>query len=139
MASGARDAYEPSSIFYTVWSAGGPSNDHCESEKGRMKNRMRPIHPGEILREEYLTPLGMSANRLAQVLGIPTNRLTEIMAGRRSVTADTALRLGRAFRTSPEFWLDLQKAFDLRVAEQQVGAELRRIKPVSKLAREDDE
>jgi addiction module HigA family antidote len=97
-----------------------------------MANRMRPIHPGEILREEYLAPLGMSANALAAALHVPTNRLTSIVAGKRSVTADTALRLARAFRTSPEFWLNLQQAYDLRVAELQTGSELRAVRPVKR-------
>ena len=73
-----------------------------------MKNKMRPIHPGEILREEYLVPLALSANALAQTLGVPANRISGIIAGKRSVTADTALRLARAFKTSPELWLNLR-------------------------------
>jgi addiction module HigA family antidote len=95
-----------------------------------MKNKMRPIHPGEILREEYLVPLDLSANRLAQVLGIPTNRITEIVGERRNITADTALRLARAFGTSPEFWLNLQQAYELRTAEKELGPKLKSIKPV---------
>ncbi|HMJ53757.1 MAG TPA: HigA family addiction module antitoxin, partial [Polyangiaceae bacterium] len=72
-----------------------------------MKNQMRPIHPGEILREAYLVPLAINANALAQALGVPANRISGIVAGKRAVTADTALRLARAFKTSPEFWLNL--------------------------------
>ena len=82
-----------------------------------MKNRMRPIHPGEILREEYLVPLGMSANALAGALHVPANRISGIIAGKRSVTADTALRLARAFNSTPDFWLNLQQHYDLRIAE----------------------
>ena len=74
-------------------------------------------HPGEVLREECLVPLGLSARALAKELGVPANRLTEIMRGTRDVTADTAIRLGRYFRTDPRFWLNLQAAYDLRVAE----------------------
>jgi addiction module HigA family antidote len=95
-----------------------------------MKNQMRPIHPGEILREEYLVPLALSANALAQALGVPANRVSGIVAGKRAVTADTALRLARAFKTSPEFWLNLQQAFDLRTAERTVGYAVRSIKPI---------
>jgi antitoxin HigA-1 len=95
-----------------------------------MKNQMRPIHPGEILREEYLVPLGLSANALAHTLGVPTNRISAIVAGKRSVTADTALRLARAFKTSPELWLNLQQAYDLRTAELAVGRAMRAIKPL---------
>lgn len=75
-------------------------------------------HPGEVLREEYLIPLGLSARALAKELGVPANRLTEIMRGTRDVTADTAIRLGRYFRTDPRFWLNLQAAYDLSKAEK---------------------
>jgi addiction module HigA family antidote len=75
-------------------------------------------HPGEILREEYLVPLGLSARAIAKLLGVPANRLTEIMRGTRDVTADTAIRLGRYFGTDPRFWLNLQAAYDLSKAEK---------------------
>jgi antitoxin HigA-1 len=74
-------------------------------------------HPGEVLREEYLVPLGLSARALAKELDVPANRLTEIMRGTRDVSADTAIRLGRYFRTDPLFWLNLQAAYDLSKAE----------------------
>lgn len=76
----------------------------------------RPVHPGEILREEVLKPLDISANRLAQALQVPTNRISEILAGRRALTADTALRLAQYLGTSAEFWLGLQTEFDLDTA-----------------------
>ena len=85
-----------------------------------MKNRMRPIHPGEILREEYLLPLDMSANRLAESLHVPANRISAIVNGERNITADTALRLAKFFGTAPEFWLNLQQAFELRTAERDI-------------------
>jgi addiction module HigA family antidote len=91
---------------------------------------MAPVHPGEILREEYVVPLGISANRFAAALGIPTNRITEILNERRAVTADTALRLARVLGTSPDFWLNLQKRFELRTAEIQLGPKLRALKPL---------
>lgn len=75
-------------------------------------------HPGEVLREEYLLPLGLSARALAKELDVPPNRLTEIMRGTRDVTADTAIRLGRYFGTDPRFWLNLQAAYDLSKAEK---------------------
>ena len=75
-------------------------------------------HPGEVLREEYLIPLGLSARALAKLLDVPANRLTEIMRGTRDVTADTAIRLGRYFGTDPRFWLNLQAAYDLSKAEK---------------------
>jgi addiction module HigA family antidote len=75
-------------------------------------------HPGEVLREEYLVPLGLSARALAKELDVPANRLTEIMRGVRNVTADTAIRLRRYFGTDPRFWLNLQAAHDLSIAEK---------------------
>jgi antitoxin HigA-1 len=83
------------------------------------------IHPGEHISDE-LEFLGMSASELAKNLGIPTNRVTEIIRGRRGITADTALRLGRWFGTSPEFWMNLQKSYELRLAEAEHGEEIRR-------------
>jgi addiction module HigA family antidote len=74
-------------------------------------------HPGEVLREEYLLPLGLSARGLAKALGVPANRLSDIMRGKRAVSADTAIRLGRYFGTDPRFWLNLQTAHDLSKAE----------------------
>jgi len=82
-----------------------------------IKNKMRPIHPGEILREEYLVPLGMSVNYLAKALNVTPARINEIVRERRGVTADTALRLARYFGTDARSWLNLQAAYDLRVAE----------------------
>jgi addiction module HigA family antidote len=78
-------------------------------------------HPGEILGEEFLTPLGMSANALALELRVPATRVGAILKGRRGVTADTALRLGRFFGTTPEFWMNLQSAHDLSRAKAEVG------------------
>ena len=91
----------------------------------RVSNRMRPVHPGEILAEE-MEELGLSANALAGALGVPTNRITAVLKGQRSVTADTALRLSRYFGTTPQLWLNLQKTFELRVAELESGAGHRR-------------
>ena len=88
-----------------------------------MKNGMRPIHPGEILQEEFLLPLDMSANSFAQAIGVPANRISAIINGDRGITADTALRLAAALETTAEFWLNLQTAYDLRVEEQEGNAE----------------
>jgi addiction module HigA family antidote len=82
---------------------------------------MRPVHPGEILREDVLDELGMSANALAKALDVPANRITAILSGERGITADTALRLARYLGSSPEFWLNLQQAYDLRTAEIEAG------------------
>ncbi len=78
---------------------------------------MRPIHPGEILREEYMLPLGLSANALARALGVTPARVNDIVRGRRAVTADTALRLARYLGTDARSWMNLQSIYDLRVAE----------------------
>ena len=85
-----------------------------------------PTHPGETLRED-LEALGMSAAELARRIEVPVNRITEILDGRRAVTGDTALRLGRFFGTSGEFWLNLQKRYELRRAERKNGAEIARL------------
>ncbi len=82
-----------------------------------FKNGMRPVHPGEILREDYLIPLGLSANALAKELNVPTPRINDIVRERRGVSADTAMRLARYFGGDARSWLNLQTAYDLRVAE----------------------
>jgi addiction module HigA family antidote len=100
-----------------------------------MKNSMRPIHPGEVLREEFLAPLAVSANRLAQSMNVAANRVSEIVAERRSITAETALRLSRALGTTPEFWMNLQDAFELRSAERTLAAKLKSIRPLRRRRR----
>ena len=93
-------------------------------------NNMRPIHPGEILREEYLGPLEMSVNALATRLRVPATRLLEIVMERRGITADTAMRLARFFGGDAQSWLNLQSAYDLRVAETLHASEIREdVKP----------
>ena len=94
-----------------------------------IKNGMRPVHPGEILREE-MEELGMSAKAIARELGVPQNRISDILRGRRGITADTALRLARYLNTTPQLWLNLQKAFELRVAELEAGKDIvKQVKP----------
>ena len=78
------------------------------------------IHPGEILKEEFLVPFGLSANRLAKAIGVPTNRITEIVNGTRGITGETAVLLGHALGTTPEFWLNLQSRYELDVASTRV-------------------
>lgn len=90
---------------------------------------MKPVHPGEILREE-LDELGLSANTLSKALGVPVNRVTMILNGQRGVTADTALRLARYFGTTPQVWLSLQKTWELRCAEIETSRAInKRVKP----------
>jgi addiction module HigA family antidote len=89
-------------------------------------NKMRPIHPGEVLREEFLGPLGMTAHALAQALRVPAPRVNDLARGRRSVTPDTALRLARYFDTTPQFWLNLQANYDLKIASREMGKRIER-------------
>jgi addiction module HigA family antidote len=81
-------------------------------------------HPGEVLREEFMLPLGLSANRLGQLIGVPHNRISEMVKERRGVTPDTALRLARLFSTTPEFWLNLQRDHDLSKARAEIGGQV---------------
>lgn len=91
---------------------------------------MPPIHPGETLREDFLRPLGLTANRLAMELHVPVTRVNDIVRGRRSITADTALRLARYFGTTPQFWANLQAHYDLELAQDAHGSEIAdRIRP----------
>ena len=91
-----------------------------------MKRKLDPIPPGEILLEEFMKPLGLSASALGRVLDVPPNRISDIVRARREITADTALRLGRYFGTSPEFWLNLQTRYDLERAKDERLAEIER-------------
>lgn len=90
------------------------------------KNKLKPIHPGEVVQEEFLSPLGLSQNRLALALGVPARRINEIVLGKRGISADTALRLAQYFGNSPEFWLGLQMDFDLDVARIDSGGSIQR-------------
>ena len=90
----------------------------------RRKKLLIPIRPGEILLEEFIRPLGLSINALARDIDVPANRVSEIVNGKRSISADTALRLGKYFGVSPEIWLDLQTDFDLRTARQTVWKDI---------------
>ncbi|MBI2314386.1 MAG: HigA family addiction module antidote protein [Betaproteobacteria bacterium] len=99
-----------------------------------MTNKMRLIHPGEILKDE-LAALNLSANAFAKALGVPANRVTGILNERRAITADTALRLARFFGTTPEFWMNLQASYEVNKAREEVGKEIvRTVKPGAKLA-----
>ncbi|HEU5451303.1 MAG TPA: HigA family addiction module antitoxin [Terriglobales bacterium] len=94
--------------------------------------KLPPIHPGEVLREDFMNPFGLSMNRLALALHVPVPRIAEIVHERRSVTPDTALRLARYFNTSARFWLNLQSAYDLEVAEDKLAAKIaQHVKPMT--------
>lgn len=91
-----------------------------------MARKLKPVHPGEILREEFMKPLGLSMNKLALDLRVPVTRIAEIVHQRRAITTDTALRLGRYFKTTPVFWMNLQVRYDLEVAEDKQAEKIAR-------------
>ena len=88
--------------------------------------KMAPVHPGEILQQEFLTPMGLSQNRLAIALRVPARRINEIVLGRRGITADTALRLARYFNMSPQFWLGLQMDYELDLSRDRIEEQITR-------------
>ena len=92
----------------------------------KTKDKIQPIHPGEILLEEFLKPMGISQYRLAKDIGVPARRINEIVHGKRAITADTALRLGRYFGMSPQFWIGLQTHYDLEVEMEKLTNRLER-------------
>jgi len=97
-----------------------------------FKNGMRPVHPGEVLMEDYIKPMGVSVRSVALALNVPYSRLSEIIKGQRGVTADTALRLERYFGSEAQGWLNLQSAYDLRIAETSHGKTIaREITPIA--------
>ena len=96
-----------------------------------MARKLPPMHPGEVLREEFLVPLGLSAGALARACGVPRTRIERIANEETAITADTALRLGKALGTSAQLWLNLQNEFDMRTAKSRIGNELEKITPVT--------
>lgn len=97
-----------------------------------MADKLSPIHPGEVLLEEFIKPMKLSQNRIAIDIGVDARRINEIVLGKRSITADTALRLARYFGNSPQFWLGLQNQYDLDVTEDQLGKRLEReVRPLA--------
>ena len=90
--------------------------------------KLKLVHPGEILQEEFLKPLGVSQYRLANDIGVPPRRINEIVLGKRGITADTALRLGRYFGTSPQFWMNLQARYDLEMQSDPIGNQLQKVR-----------
>ena len=95
-----------------------------------MTIKLPPVHPGEILREEFMVPLGLSSNALARAIGVTPARIHDIASEKRGITADSALRLSRYFGTTPEVWLNLQKRFELDVAMNKLGNKLSDISPM---------
>lgn len=105
------------------------SKSSITTEPSHAMKKHAPIHPGEVLREDFLLPLGLSEYRLAHDIGVPPRRINEIVKGQRSITADTALRLSRYFAWPAEVWLNLQATHDRQVAEAEMRPVLERIKP----------
>jgi addiction module HigA family antidote len=99
-----------------------------------MAKTLPPLHPGEVLREEFLVPLKMSAGALARICGVPRTRIERLANEETGVTADTALRLSKAFGTTPSVWLNLQNDYDVQVAKRALGKQLDKIEPVIKAA-----
>jgi len=93
-------------------------------------NNMRPIHPGEIIREEYLIPLGMSANALATALRVSAPRINDVVREKRGISVDTALRLARYFNTTAQFWMNLQTSYDLKVAQPTIETIQQEVRPL---------
>ena len=91
-----------------------------------MARRLKPVHPAEILREEFMVPLGLSMNKMAMDLRVPVTRIADIANERRGISADTALRFARYFKNSPTFWMNLQTRYDLEVAEDEIAAKVER-------------
>src|SRR6202046_3009818 len=91
-----------------------------------MTKKLKPVHPGEILREEFMSPLGLSMNRMAIDLRVPVTRIADIVNERRGITADTALRFARYFKNTPTFWMNLQTRYELEIAEDEIAAKVER-------------
>jgi len=96
-----------------------------------MSDRIEPIHPGEVLMDDFITGFGITQNRLAVAIGVPPRRINEIVHGKRGITADTAIRLARYFGTSEEFWMNLQSHYELRVERRALRDKLAGITPIS--------
>jgi antitoxin HigA-1 len=100
-----------------------------------MAKKLKPVHAGEILREEFMIPLGLSMNKMAMDLRVPVTRIADIVHERRGITADTALRFARYFKNSPTFWMNLQTRYDLEIAEDEIAAKVARdVRPLETVA-----
>ena len=99
-----------------------------------MPRKLPPVHPGEILREEFLLPMELTPYAVAQACGVPSTRIERLAREETPITADTALRLGKYFGTTPSFWMNLQARYDLEIAEEATAADIKRIKPMKRKA-----
>jgi addiction module HigA family antidote len=100
------------------------------TEEHEMAKKLAPMHPGEVLREEFLIPHGLSAGKLAKACGVPRTRIERLAEEKTGITADTALRLGRALATSAQLWMNLQNRYDMQIAENEIGRSLAKIEPI---------
>tara|TARA_R110002050_G_scaffold15615_1_gene47937 strand:+ start:18962 stop:19279 length:318 start_codon:yes stop_codon:yes gene_type:complete len=101
----------------------------------RNKEKLQPVHPGEILKEDFMDPLNLNSSQLAKALDIPANRISQILQGKRAMTVDTALRLNRYFKVSAEFWMNLQKNHDLEIGKDKLWQKIKHdVKPTPKVA-----
>ena len=123
------------------WTEAGPeeveiidSLTNLNEGQSRMARKLSPIHPGEILREEFLLPMELTPYAVAQACGVPRTRIERLAREETPITADTALRLGRFFGTTPSFWMNLQARYDLEIAEDATAADIKRIKPIKRKA-----
>lgn len=98
-----------------------------------MTKQLPPLHPGEVLREEFILPLGLTAGRVARALSVPRTRIERIIDERTGITVDTAVRLGKYFRTTPEFWMNLQSAYELQSTSKAISKEIEKIQPVEEI------
>ena len=98
-----------------------------------MTRKLPPIHPGEILREEFLIPLGISAMKLAEICGVPRTRIERVASEDIGITADTAIRLGKALNTTPQLWMNLQNEYDIRTARNAAGKDIDKIKTIEQI------
>lgn len=115
-----------------VWTESGAEKvEIVDYHQGKNMDRLNNIHPGEILLEEFLKPMNISQNKLAQAIGVPPHRINEIVLGKRAITADTALRLSKAFGHSVQFWMGLQDEYEIRKARQSIQEQLERVMPVA--------
>lgn len=96
-----------------------------------MTKQLPPLHPGEILREEFILPYGLTAGKVAKACGVPRTRIERIVNEEKGLSGDTALRLAKFFRTSPEFWMNLQSLYEVQVAKREIGKKIEKIEPIN--------
>ena len=128
MIGGGSSAFESTTSGGSVFD--GPPRGQRRLRSLTTTDKLPPVHPGEILMEDFLKGMGITQHKLAVSIGVPPRRINEIVHGKRAVTADTALRLAKFFEMSPQFWLGLQAQYDLDVAEDKILSEIERIQPV---------